>query len=229
LTRTDRTAPRGKAFPAAILLILALLPLPSFGGGAGAAEALLARVAAKYAATSTLSARFRQEIPLKNVGIVRKASGKLWFSRPSRMRWDYAGGEEQIFLSDGKALYFRPPGSPQVFRRSLDEKGLGGKIPMLLLFGQGDITSLFRAEGASPAAKPGTTALRLVPKGEGAPEVTRVDLVVGDGDLSIREIHIHDRLGGANHIYLEGILLDAPLPAELFRFRKPAGAEVVEG
>jgi len=192
-------------------------------------EALLQRVAGKYGTARTFSARFRQEVPLQNLGIVRKASGQVYFERPLKMRWDYRGKDAQIFLADGEYLYFRPADSPQVFRRKIDEKSLGGKIPLLLLFGKGEITEFFRVEEAVPRKGGGETALRLVPRGDDAPEVRRIDLVVGNEDLLVREIHIYDRMGGANHLYLEGTTLDPSLPSRLFRFRKPAGVEVVDG
>ena len=192
-------------------------------------EVLLQKVARKYAAAGTFSAKFRQEVPLQNLGIVRKASGQVYFERPLKMRWDYRGKDAQIFLADGEYLYFRPADSPQVFRRKIDEKALGGKVPLLLLFGKGEITELFRVEEAVPRKEGGETALRLVPRGDGAPEVRRIDIVVGNGDLLVREIHIYDRMGGANHLYLEGMTFDPSLPSGLFRFRKPAGVEVVDG
>lgn len=192
-------------------------------------EVLLRRIARKYASAGTFSAKFRQEVPLQNLGIVRKASGQVYFERPLKMRWDYRGGDAQIFLADGEYLYFRPADSPQVFRRKIDEKALGGKVPLLLLFGKGEITELFRVEEAVARKEGEETALRLVPRGDGAPEVRRVDLVVGNGDLLVREVHIYDRMGGANHLYLEGTALDPSLPPGLFRFRKPAGVEVVDG
>lgn len=192
-------------------------------------EALLQKVARKYAASRTFSAKFRQEVPLQNLGIVRKASGQVYFERPLKMRWDYRGKDAQVFLADGEYLYFRPADSPQVFRRKLDEKALGGRVPLLLLFGKGEITELFRVEQAVSRKGGEETALRLVPRGDGAPEVRRVDLVVGNGDLVVREIHIYDRLGGGNHLYLEGTELDPSLPARLFRFQRPQGVEVVDG
>ena len=85
-------------------------------GPENAGEALLRRVGERYAAAQTLSAKFRQEIPLQNVGIVRKASGNVFFGRPLKMRWDYKGPEAQLFLADGEHFYFRPAGSPQVKR-----------------------------------------------------------------------------------------------------------------
>ncbi len=98
-----------------ILLACLLLLLPLARGVAAgpenAGEALLRRVGERYAAARTLSAKFRQEIPLQNVGIVRKASGTVYFGRPLKMRWDYKGPEAQLFLADGRYFYFRPAAS----------------------------------------------------------------------------------------------------------------------
>jgi outer membrane lipoprotein carrier protein len=210
------------------LLLAAVLLLPAWAG-AEDGDALLKRVGERYAGASTLSANFRQEVPLQNLGIVRKASGKVYLGRPMKMRWDYKSADAQMFLADGRYFYFRPPDSPQVIRRKADEKSLGGKIPLLLLFGKGQIGEMFRVESAAPRGVGEETVLRLVPRGEGAPEVRRVDLVVGTADALIREIHLYDRLGGENHLYLSEVALDPSLPADLFRFRKPPGVTVVDG
>ncbi|MGE5285393.1 MAG: LolA family protein, partial [Actinomycetota bacterium] len=208
-----------------------LLPLAASraAGAESAGESLLRRVGERYAAARTLSATFRQEIPLQNVGIVRKASGTVYFARPLKMRWDYKGPEAQLFLADGRYFYFRPAGSSQVIRRAVDEKGLGGKIPLLLLFGKGEITALFRVDAADTRKGGEETVLRLSPRDDGAPEVRRIDLVVGTGDALIREIHVFDRMGGENHIYLSDVTVNPSLPPDFFRFRKPAGASVVDG
>lgn len=212
-------------------LLLLLLPLERAGaeGPDAAGEALLRRVGERYGAAQTLSAKFRQEIPLQNVGIVRKASGKVYFGRPLMMRWDYEGPEAQLFLADGKHFYFRPAGSPQVIRRNVDEKGLGGKIPLLLLFGKGEIAAMFRVDAAESRKGGEETLLRLSPRGDGAPEVRRIDLVVGAGDALIREIHLFDRLGGENHLYLTDVSINPTFPGDFFRFRKPSGVAVVDG
>jgi len=215
----------------ALLAAVALfLPQPARPEGTSeGGDALLRKVGAKYAAARTLSARFRQEIPLQNLGIVRKASGKLYFGRPSMMRWDYQVPETQLFLADGEYFYFRPAGSAEVIRRKIDEKSLGGKIPLLLLFGKGDIAEMFRVEETIPRKGGAETVLRLLPRGDGAPEIRRIDLVVGNRDGLIMEIHLFDRLGGENHLYLTDIEIDPPLPPDLFRFRKPSGVPVVDG
>jgi len=208
-----------------LVAALAAASLAADRGG----EVLLRRVAERLAAARTLTARFRQEVPLPNLGIVRKASGTVAFERPLRMRWDYGGAEPQIFLSDGTYLYFRPPGAPKVFRRPVNERALGGRIPLLLLFGAGDAAALFRVEETAVRRGGAETVLRLVPRGEGAPDVRRVDLVVGTGDLLPREVHVFDRLGGANRFFFDDVRTGTPLPAGYFRFRRPPGTEVVDG
>lgn len=213
-----------------LLAVSLVVPRPAHPEGSPAGgDALLRKVGAKYAAARTLSARFRQEIPLQNLGIVRKASGKLYFGRPLMMRWDYQAPEAQLFLADGEYFYFRPAGSAEVIRRKVDEKSLGGKIPLLLLFGKGEIAEMFRVEETVPRKGGAETVLRLLPRGDGAPEIRRIDLVVGDRDGLIMEIHLFDRLGGENHLYLTDIEIDPPLPPDIFRFRKPSGIPVVDG
>ncbi len=216
---------------AALLLAAALLLPPARAGAAEkekGGEALLRKVSERYAGVGTLSAHFRQEIPLQNLGIVRKASGTLYFARPLKMRWDYKEPDAQLFLADGNHFYFRPADSPQVIRQKMDEKALGGKIPLLLLFGKGELTGMFRVEESIPGKTGEETMLRLVPRGEGAPEIRRIDLVVSTSDALIREVHIYDRLGGENHLYLSDVKLDPKLPSGLFRFRKPQGVSVVD-
>ncbi len=220
-----------KAFYAGFAFALFLLASTAAGaaGTEGDGEALLRKVGDRYAAAKTFSARFRQEIPLQNLGIVRKASGKLYFGRPLKMRWDYLAPEAQLFLADGENFYFRPAGSAEVIRTKMDEKSLGGKIPLLLLFGKGEITEMFRVEESSLRKGGEEAVLRLLPRGDGAPEVRRVDLVVGTRDDVIREVHLYDRLGGENHLYLSDAEFNPSLPADLFRFHKAPGVSVVDG
>ena len=220
---------RHRAARAALFLLIVVMGPTASGGREADGDVLLRRVAERYEGVKTLSAQFRQEVPLENVGVVRKASGKVTFQRPLRMRWDYRAPGKQLFLADGEYFYFQPPDSTRVFRRKIDEGVLGGRIPLLLLFGKGHITDYFRVERTIPLKGRKETALRLVPKGEGAPEVRRIDLVVDDAGLAIREIHLYDHLGGSNHLYLDDIVVNPALPADHFRFRESPGIEVVDG
>lgn len=216
-----------KVFLGVATALLVGMATSAFATDAG--DQILLKVGEKYAASKRLKASFRQEVPLASVGVVRKATGTVTFERPLRMRWDYVKPTGQIFLSDGEHYWFRPSDSPRVYRRKVDESTLGGKIPLLLLFGDGRISDLFRVEESSLRAGGAETLLRLVPKGDGAPEVRRVDLVVKTADLSVREVHLYDRLGGVNRIFLDAVVVDPAVPAGFFRFKAPEGTEVVDG
>ena len=217
------------AFLSATVFIVLSLSIAIAGENPPDGDAILRKIGKRYAAAGTLSARFRQDVPLQNLGIVRKASGKVYFGRPMKMRWDYDAPENQLFLADGEYFYFRPAGSFEVIRKKIDEKSIGGRIPLLLLFGKGDISSMFHVkETISRKDGPGIV-LRLVPKDDGAPEIRMVDLLVDARDDLIIEVHLYDRLGGENHLYLSDIRLDSVLPADTFRFKNPSGIPVVDG
>jgi len=216
-------------FLSAAVFIVLLLPTVAVGENPLDGDAILRKIGKRYAAAGVLSARFRQDVPLQNLGIVRKASGKVYFGRPLKMRWDYDAPENQLFLADGEYFYFRPAGSLEVIRRKIDEKSIGGRIPLLLLFGKGDISSMFNVEEAVPRKDGAGIILRLVPKGEGAPEIRMIDLLVDTKDDLIIEVHLFDRLGGENHLYLSDIKFDSVFPADIFRFKNPSGIPVVDG
>ncbi len=215
-----------RAAAAAAFLLLWAAPAGADGGEAGI---WLAKVSRKYGAVRALSARFRQEVPLARVGIVRKAQGRVWFERPLRMRWEYERPPDQLFLADGRHFWFRPSGSDRVFKSPIDERAAGGRVPLLLLFGKGELGEFFRAEEAIPRKEGAEVALRLVPRDGGAGEVRRVDLVVDAKTLAVREIHLYDRLGGSNHLFLRDLAIDPPIGEGFFRFLPIPGTEVVEG
>ena len=180
---------------AAVFIVLSFSVVAD-GGDPPDGNAILQKVGKRYAEVGALSARFRQEVPLQNLGIVRRASGKVYFGRPLKMRWDYDAPENQLFLADGEYFYFHPAGSAEVIRRKIDEKSIGGRIPLLLLFGKGDISSMFHVDEAIPNKDGPGIILRLLPKGEGAPEIRMVYLLVDTKSNLIIEVHLFDRLGG---------------------------------
>ncbi len=52
-------------------------------------EEVVNQVQKRYEATQAFKAGFRQEARLKSGGGEERASGELFFQKPSRMRWDY--------------------------------------------------------------------------------------------------------------------------------------------
>ena len=45
-----------------------------------------------------------------------ESSGKFYFARPDRMRWDYLEGQRQVVVGDGNNVWIYQPDLEQVYR-----------------------------------------------------------------------------------------------------------------
>jgi outer membrane lipoprotein carrier protein len=52
----------------------------------------------------------------ENGRVTRKEAGKAYFLRPGKMRWDYEAPEKNMFLADGKYVWFYTPADRTVTR-----------------------------------------------------------------------------------------------------------------
>lgn len=129
---------------------LALLLITSFLASAlaleTAAEAptleeVVRRVERRYNSARTLAADFVQRYTLGPTTLVE--SGRVYFEKPGRMRWEYNSPEEKLFLSDGKYVYFYVPQERQVRRTKLKESEYW-QAAFALLLGRANLKRLFK-------------------------------------------------------------------------------------
>ena len=118
--------------------ICLLLPL--------AAEELrptLAGVEQRYNSIKTLELDFEQGYRA-GVGqqVRRVEGGKLYLSKPGRMRWNYAKPEGKYFLSDGKFFYYYSPAANRVEKSPLKEAA-DLRVPLAFLIGKLNFTRDF--------------------------------------------------------------------------------------
>jgi outer membrane lipoprotein carrier protein len=62
----------------------------------------------RYRSAKTLSAVFLEQFS-DNGKLVRKEAGRAYFLHPGKMRWDYEAPEKNMFLVDGKYVWFYSP------------------------------------------------------------------------------------------------------------------------
>ena len=62
----------------------------------------------RYRSAKALSAVFLEQFS-DNGKLVRKEAGRAYFLHPGRMRWDYEAPEKNMFLVDGKYVWFYSP------------------------------------------------------------------------------------------------------------------------
>ena len=177
-------------------------------------ERLLAAVGEKYAAAKRLSAAFRQEVPLASVGVVRKASGKVTFERPLRMRWDYESpARKTVAVVGSRLVQWEPEANQAYVDERFDATAMSAAVTFLL--GTGSLEKEFLLS----SGEGGTLVLR--PR-RPDPRVATVTLTPGpDGEVT--RTRVVDGQGNVNDIAFEEIRRNVGIPDARFTLELPAG------
>jgi outer membrane lipoprotein carrier protein len=123
---------------------------------------------AHYHDVKTLQAIFLERYSDSRQGI-QAESGKVYFSRPGRMRWEYESPEQKLFISDGKTVWFYVPSDHSVTRAAIKES-TDWRTPLALLTGKAKLSQLCQTldlSAETPGAQ-GDVVLRCRPRGEKA-------------------------------------------------------------
>jgi outer membrane lipoprotein carrier protein len=214
---------RGNSILAAALLLGCLssaqaLPLN--------AHELAGRVDRHYNHLRSLKTGFTESY--EGLGIRRTESGTLLLLKPGRMKWEYSEPAGKLFLLDGKYAWFYSRGDSQVQRipaKELDDL----RSPLRFLLGHTQLDQELSNLTLAPAAT-GLFTLSGQPKGPGktlARRIHRLTLTV-TADGVITGIVIEEADGALTRFTFTGEQTDAPVPAEAFHFRPPAGVPVVD-
>jgi outer membrane lipoprotein carrier protein len=209
---------------------------------AAAAHALEAR----YHDAKTLQAIFLERYKDSNQGL-QAESGKVYFSRPGRMRWEYEAPEQKLFISDGKTVWFYVPSDHTVTRAPM-KQSTDWRTPLALLTGKAKLSQLCENLDLSteiPGVQ-GNVILRCRPRGEkakgkGATE-DDLDASIAPIDQQFDQVFLEvnpesGELADVRILQPGGIELEyrfgnweenVPLAESLFRFQAPQGVAIVE-
>jgi outer membrane lipoprotein carrier protein len=222
---------------AALLCILLLFGFPP--PKKDIADAAL-RLEARYRPTKTLQAIFLERYS-ENGEVIRVESGKAYFRKPGKMRWEYEKPERDLFLVDGKTAWFYVPGDHTVTRIPAKQSS-DLRTPLALLAGEMKISRLCTRVEISDALKPqvqGNALLRCTLRGEGqgkdghgeanptASDEVFFEVATGSGDLA--RIIIRHPGGIEVEFRFQNWEFDPRISADLFRFEPPAGVAIVNG
>jgi outer membrane lipoprotein carrier protein len=207
---------RISGFLCAICIICVLCAESSFAIGATAVDKLHAFV------DNTKSARasFTQVVVGKSGRKPQQAAGTMVFSRPAKFRWTYEKPYQQLIVGDGDKLWVYDKDLNQVSVKTLG-KALGSS-PAALLAGDNAIEKNFTLrEGET---KDGIDWVEAQAK---APDSTFERLRIGFAGDALRVMEIVDNFGQTTTLTFGAIERNPPLPASLFHFVPPKGADVV--
>ncbi len=185
---------------------------------------IVAKLQARYDDTASFRATFNQEI--QSVALAQKldAWGRVYYRRPGRMRWEFAGPEKQTVVADGKTLWLHQETQRQVVKMQL-ATAFRTTTPMSFLIGLGRLSDDFEAEliGGPPGD---ILHLRLRPKG-GAGDVGALELDVSAATFDIVGALVTDAAGGTTRWRFSDLERNLALDDALFHFDVPDGVDVV--
>jgi outer membrane lipoprotein carrier protein len=201
---------------------------------------------AHYHNAKTLEAVFLERYSDSRQGI-QAESGKVYFSRPGRMRWEYESPEPKLFISDGKTVWFYVPSDHTVTRAALKES-TDWRTPLALLTGKAKLSQLcdtLDLSAETPGAQ-GDVVLRCRPRGEKAKprnsaeddldasiapvsdQFDEVLLEVNPTNGELADVRVREP-GGVELEYRFGNWQEnLPLTESLFHFDAPSGVAIVE-
>jgi len=180
----------------------------------------LAGLQRHYRETKSFSADFFEEIAA--VGAPKRIrSGRVYFLKPGRMRWEFAEPSRELIVSDGTLLYNYDPELNQVVEAPLAQ-ALRSPGATEFLLGAGDIAKDFDASLLDSSGS-GLVELKLVPKSHG----NTVELGLEPHRYDIETIRVVDQLGNATSLRFKNMMNNAPISDSMFKFAVPSGADIV--
>ena len=170
--------------------------------------------------TKTLRADFAQVVIAKSGRKPQQSSGVVAISRPGKLRWEIQKPYPQLVVGDGEKIWIHDPELQQVTVRKAGQ-AIGGS-PAALLSGSNELEKNFTLKEAGESD--GMAWVEATPKANDS-GFERVRLGFSGSDLKAMELL--DSFGQTTLIRFSRIERNPALPASIFRFTPPAGADVV--
>lgn len=187
--------------------------------------AVTAAVQARYDGLAGLSASFRQvtrSVAFGGASEPEAASGRVWFAKPGRMRWEYELPEPSLVVSDGSTLWIYDPGAHEAQKLSVDEGFLSAAAVQFLL-GEGRIDETFEVTALDCGE--GEARLELRPREPATYE--RLEIAVDRASGWIVETLVVDLFGNMTRVAFADLDGETAVAPGRFRFEPPEGARVL--
>lgn len=202
-----------------ISFFLFIVPLAAH---AGAIEKLKTFIAATHSA----QANFTQEVLDQDGKRIQSASGTMQFVRPGKFRWTYRKPYEQLIVGDGTKFWLYDADLNQVTVRKLD--AALGSSPAALLSGSNEIERGFTL--TEDGSREGLEWLQATPRGranKGQDSSFEKILMAFNAQSELVAMELNDMFGHKTVLRFSALQRNPKLPAQLFQFTPPKGADVL--
>ena len=212
-----------------IAVVLFFSLLPQFAPAPGEALKLFEQ---KYHSATTLQVSFLERYS-ENGTQVRVEAGIAYFLRPGKMRWDYEKPEKNVFLVDGKYVWFFAP-ADHTATRMLSKKSDDWRTPIAFLTTGMQLSRLCSEIAAAASSSPSQAGNQVygcrlrVAQGEEAVSARTVLFEVTPQN-ELARIVIPQEAGMQIEFDFKNWQWNPALTKTLFEFEPPPGTVIVNG
>ena len=174
----------------------------------------------RFSGLDSFSAEFTQKLFDADQVLQEETSGVLRVQRPNRFNLEYLQPYYQLYVADGKDLYFYDKDLEQVTVKA--QQGMLENTPAMLLSNPGKLDQLYHVKPQGEEA--GLFWYELTPKQDGG-SFERINLAFKNNELRIMELE--DSFKQTTRLMFKGIQRNPDLDPKLFRFTPPKGVDVI--
>ena len=174
----------------------------------------------RFSGLDSFSAEFTQKLFDADQVLQEETSGVLRVQRPNRFNLEYVQPYYQLYVADGKDLYFYDKDLEQVTVKA--QEGMLENTPAMLLSNPGKLDQLYHVKPQGEEA--GLFWYELIPKQDGG-SFERINLAFKQNELRIMELQ--DSFKQTTRLMFKNIQRNPDLNPKLFRFSPPKGVDVI--
>jgi outer membrane lipoprotein carrier protein len=180
----------------------------------------LDRMNAYFQNTQSAQADIQQTVLDKQGHKTQQVTGHMKIQKPSKFRWDYDKPYVQVIVGDGENVWLFDPELNQVTVRPFS-KALGSS-PAALLAGGKEMERAFDIKDVSRKGE--LEWVVAIPK---VNETGFERVFLGFKGDALMEMELHDSFGNKTLIQFTHLERNIKIPASVFKFVPPSGADVL--
>ncbi|BCR03187.1 cell envelope biogenesis protein LolA [Desulfuromonas versatilis] len=198
-----------------VLFLLLLLWLPA-GAPAASPDAVLGRIQQLAAGVETLASDFSQEKYLSVFQDVLPASGRFYYRKPDRLRWEMTAPVSSGFVLNGEqGRRWQQAGSAGERFDIAREPVMKIVAEQLLAWTRADFDRL-RKEYRITLEKEDPVQLRLDPQGAAAGFLDHLLIRFAPSGKHVQQVEVHEQGGDYTRIVFHDTVVNGPLAEDLF-------------
>ncbi len=174
----------------------------------------------RFSGLDSFSAEFNQKLFDADQVMQEESSGMLRVQRPNRFNLEYRQPYYQLYIADGRELYFYDKDLEQVTVKA--QEGMLDNTPAMLLSNPAKLDQLYHVKPQGEEG--GLFWYELIPKQEGG-SFERINLAFKDNHLRIMELQ--DSFSQTTRLMFKNIKRNPDLDPKLFQFTPPKGVDVI--